>query len=73
MFFDNPIRTQRTHDVAEAYRLAMSDVRVRLPLGAFGVKGNGGPRALGARLSGFDSRLPDSIAVGPVLVRAGGC
>src|SRR5262245_1800649 len=26
---------------------------------SFGVKGNGGPRASGARNSGFDSRLPD--------------
>ena len=42
LFFDNPIRTQRTHDVAEAYRLAMSDVRVRLPLGAFSLA-SGGP------------------------------
>ena len=25
----------------------------------YGVKGNGGPRASGARTSGFDSRLPD--------------
>lgn len=31
---DNRLRDQRAHDVAVAYRLAMADVRVRLPLGA---------------------------------------
>ena len=35
LFFDNSIRIQCTHDVAAAYCLAMADVRVRLPLGAF--------------------------------------
>ena len=36
-FFDNSARSFCTHDVAAAYCLAMADVRVRLPLGAFGV------------------------------------
>ena len=31
--FDNPASATRAHDVAEAYRLAMAEVRVRLPLG----------------------------------------
>lgn len=30
----NLISSLRTHDVAEAYRLAMAEVRVQLPLGA---------------------------------------
>ena len=32
--FDNSATFQRTHDVAEACRLAMPEVRVRLPLDA---------------------------------------
>ena len=32
-FFDNSASALRAHDVAAAYRLAMADVRVRLPLG----------------------------------------
>ncbi len=31
--FDNPVTVKCAHDVAAAYRLAMADVRVRLPLG----------------------------------------
>ena len=34
-FFDNSRLHQCAHDVAEAYRLAMADVRVRLPLGTY--------------------------------------
>ncbi len=54
----------------------MAKVRVQLPLGAFDeqdVGKPGIPRASGARDRGFNSRRPDSIAVGPVLVRAGAC
>ena len=32
--FDNLVIAKRAHDVAAACRLAMADVRVRLPLGA---------------------------------------
>ena len=32
-FFDNSASAACAHDVAAAYRLAMADVRVRLPLG----------------------------------------
>ena len=34
LFFDNPMKTFCIHDVAEACRLAMPEVRVRLPLDA---------------------------------------
>lgn len=33
-FFDNLVLKNRAHDVAVAYRLAMAEVRVQLPLGA---------------------------------------
>lgn len=33
-FFDNLVLKDRAHDVAVAYRLAMAEVRVQLPLGA---------------------------------------
>ena len=33
-FFDNLVLKYRAHDVAVAYRLAMAEVRVQLPLGA---------------------------------------
>ena len=68
--------TLRAHDVAAASRLAMAEVRVRLPLGALDrqdVGKPGIPRASGARDRGFNSRRPDFIAVEPVLVRAGAC
>ena len=54
--------TKRAHDVAVAYRLAMADVRVRLPLGAFDnqdVGKSGIPRAPGARDRRFESDRPD--------------
>ena len=54
----------------------MAEVRVQLPLGALNEQDVGKPgilRASGARERGFKSRRPDSIAVGPVLVRAGAC
>ena len=35
LLFDNLVKP-RTHDVAVAYRLAMAEVRVQLPLGASG-------------------------------------
>ena len=38
-FFDNPVLKYRAHDVAVAYRLAMAEVRVQLPLGALGKPG----------------------------------
>ena len=57
----------------EAYRLAMSEVRVQLPLGAF----CGVWESLEIRLPWaqeiVSSNLTMPIAVGPVLVRAGGC
>ena len=34
LIFDNPVQQQRAHDVAVAYRLAMAEVWVQLPLGA---------------------------------------
>ena len=68
--------TLRAHDVAAACRLAMAEVRVQLPLGAFteqDVGKPGIPRASGARDRRFKSGRPDCNAVGPVLVRAGAC
>ena len=63
------------HDVAEACRLAMPEVRVQLPLDALvrrvGKPGN--PPALGAGDRQFKSDHADCIAVEHVLVRAGGC
>ena len=53
------------HDVAAAYRLAMAEVRVRLPLGALvsrqfqGVGKLGNPRASEARDRRFESGRPD--------------
>ena len=68
--------TLRAHDVAAACRLAMAEVRVRLPLGAlesrtweslvFRV-----PRA--HEIVGSSPAVLTLIAVGPVLVRVGGC
>ena len=73
--FDNLIRLQRAHDVAVASLLAMQDVPVQLRLGAsFQRVGKSGiPRASGARDRRFKSDHADLIAVGPVLVRVGGC
>ena len=62
LFFDNSAHHIRAHDVAAACRLAMAEVRVRLPLGAFDeqdVGKPGIPRASGARDRGFKSRRPD--------------
>ena len=76
LFFDNSIRIHGTHDVAAACCLAMADVRVRLSLGALvdrRVGKFGNPPASGAGDRRFKSNRADSIAVGPVLVRAGGC
>ena len=79
---------RRAHDVAVACCLAMAEVRVQLPLGAFDLEcGNslslyrvfqdvgkpGIPRVSGARDRRFESGHPDIFAVGPVLVRVGGC
>ncbi len=82
LVFDNPAHVDRAHDVAAACRLAMAEVRVQLPLGALAAGRRkawysaGHRRAAlvaGARDRGFNSRRPDFIAVGPVLVRAGAC
>ncbi len=76
-FFDNSIRTLSAHDVAAACRLAMAEVRVQLPLGALEEEQDVGkpgiPPVSGTGDRRFESGRPDSIAVGPVLVRAGAC
>ena len=57
--------TISAHDVAAACRLAMADVRVQLPLGAFAIQDVGKPgipRALGARDRWFKSSRPDLAA-----------
>ena len=63
LLFDNSAHHSRAHDVAAACRLAMAEVRVRLPLGAFrdeqDVGKPGIPRASGARDRGFKSGRPD--------------
>ncbi len=41
--FDNPDAVFGAHDVAAAYRLAMADVRVRLPLGTWSIRDVGKP------------------------------
>jgi hypothetical protein len=59
-----------------AYCLAMADVRVRLPLGALAIgvwESLAIPPAPEAGDRWFKSNCADSIAVGPVLVRAGAC
>ena len=75
LVFDNLVRLQRAHDVAVASLLAMQDVPVQLRLGAsFQRVGKPGIlRASGARDRRFKSDHADFIAVGPVLVRVGGC
>jgi hypothetical protein len=75
LLFYNLVRMQRAHDVAVASLLAMQDVPVQLRLGAsFQRVGKPGiPRASGARDRRFESDHADLIAVGPVLVRVGGC
>jgi hypothetical protein len=68
--------TQSAHDVAAAYCLAMADVRVRLPLGALAIgvwESLAIPPAPEAGDRWFKSNCADSIAVEPVLVRAGAC
>lgn len=53
---------RRAHDVAAAYRLAMAEARVQLPLGAFDMQDVGKPgipRASGARDRRFKSGRPD--------------
>ena len=62
LLFDNSAHHVCAHDVAAACRLAMAEVRVRLPLGALDeqdVGKPGIPRASGARDRGFKSRRPD--------------
>ena len=66
LVFDNRKLDQiRAHDVAAAYRFAMAEVRVRLPLGALyfesqDVGKSGIPRAPGARDRWFKSSRPDN-------------
>ena len=60
--FDNSAHLERAHDVAVACRLAMAEVWVQLPLGAFveqDVGKPGTPRASGARDRRFKSGRPD--------------
>ena len=74
--FDNSVIARCTHDVADAYLLAMQKVPVRLRLGALcerRVGKPGIPRASGARERRFKSGHADFLAVGPVLVRVGDC
>ena len=71
-FFDNPVTAKCAHDVAAAYRLAMADVRVRLPLGTWTTRGVGkpsNPPASGAGERRFESGCRDWINSGGV--RAG--
>ena len=75
-FFDNSVTVKCAHDVAAACRLAMAEVRVRLPLGApiSGVwESLAIPPVSGTGDRWFKSNCADSIAVGPVVVRAGAC
>ena len=70
--------THCAHDVAAACRLAMAEVRVQLPLGALDRQDVGKPGIPRARLReheivGSNPTILTFIAVGPVLVRAGGC
>ena len=61
--FDNSGDGESAHDVAAAYRLAMADVRVRLPLGTSVRLGMweslANPPALGAGERRFESGHPD--------------
>jgi hypothetical protein len=65
---DNSDALNGAHDVAAAYRLAMADVRVRLPLGTLSVVRDPGcgkawpnPPASGAGNRRFESGHPDWI------------
>ena len=76
LLFDNLVVTQSAHDVTAAYCLAMADERVRFPLGAhlFGVWERWKVRVLREHEdAGSNPVAPTHIAVGPVLVRVGGC
>jgi hypothetical protein len=71
-FFDNSVTVKCAHDVAAACRLAMAEVRVRLPLGTWTTRGvgkSGNPPASGAGERRFESGRPDWINSGGV--RAG--
>ena len=80
-FFDNSAHHVCAHDVAAACRLAMAEVRVQLPLGAFNEQDVGKPGIPpGAaeclrehEIAGSTPAVLTAIAVGPVLVRAGAC
>jgi hypothetical protein len=83
LLFDNSAHHVCAHDAAVACHLAMAEVQVQLPLGALNRQDVGKPGippgtdsqrwSSEARDRGFNSRRPDFIAVGPVLVRAGAC
>src|SRR4051812_27007330 len=59
--FDNAVSALRAHDVAAAYRLAMAEVRVRLPLGtSFGAwESLANPPGSGPGERRFESGRPD--------------
>ncbi len=83
LLFDNSAHHVCAHDVAAACRLAMAEVRVRLPLGALverDVGKPGIPPGTDAKrwsreheTAGSNPAVLTSIAVGPVLARAGAC
>ena len=84
LVFDNPAHTDRAHDVAAACRLAEAEARVQFPLGALDEQDVGKPGippgtdvqrwSREHEIAGSNPAvLTDSIAVGPVLVRVGGC
>jgi hypothetical protein len=64
LFFDNSASVLRAHDVAAAYRSATAEVRVRLPLGTWFVRGvgkPGNPPGSGPGERRFESGRPDSF------------
>ena len=69
------LSTKRAHDVAAACRLAMADVRVRLPLGALRFRTWESLAFRVPREHEIAGSNPAVLtdAVGPVLVREGGC
>ena len=76
LILDNSAHATSAHDVAAAYCLAMAEVRVRLPLGALYLR-MWESLAFRVRreheIAGSNPAILTDDAVGPVLVRAGGC
>lgn len=64
-FFDNLVLKYRAHDVAVAYRLAMAEVRVQLPLGALANRAfaSGGVGVLGLLREECSRRASRSASV----------